>query len=183
MDALSFSETERNRWETRIGRVVSVAGSSVIAIITINLSGSKQQLQIGSLVKIGTANATVFGLISALTIPLPAEDEAEGETYLMELILIGTGGCSAYDVVHILEKGREPVEDVSCDVTAERAETDPKVFTKIDMQFTVKGRGLDPKKVERAINLSVEKYCSASAMMAKTAELTHGFEVIDTTAG
>ena len=98
----------------------------------------------------------------------------------MELILIGTGGCSAYDVVHILEKGREPVEDVSCDVTAERAETDPKVFTKIHLHFTVKGRGLNPAKVDRAVGLSIEKYCSASAMMAKTAEVTHGFEVIDT---
>jgi putative redox protein len=97
----------------------------------------------------------------------------------MELILIGTGGCSAYDVVHILERGREPVEDCQCDLTAERAATDPKVFTKIHMQFTVTGRGLDPKKVERAINLSVEKYCSASAMMARTAEVTHGFEVVD----
>ncbi|MCP5341031.1 MAG: OsmC family protein [Rhodobacteraceae bacterium] len=97
----------------------------------------------------------------------------------MELILIGTGGCSAYDVVHILEKGREAVEDCICELTAERAESEPKVFTKIDMQFTVKGRGLDPKKVERAINLSVEKYCSASAMMAKTAQITVGFEVVE----
>ena len=98
----------------------------------------------------------------------------------MELILIGTGGCSAYDVVHILEKGREPVEGVTCDVTAERAETDPKVFTKIHLHFTVTGRGLNPAKVERAVGLSIEKYCSASAMMAKTAEVTHGVEVIDT---
>ena len=98
----------------------------------------------------------------------------------MELVLIGTGGCSAYDVVHILEKGREPVESVEVDLDADRAETDPKVFTRIHMQFTVKGRGLNPAKVERAIGLSVEKYCSASAMLAKTAELTHGFDVIDT---
>lgn len=97
----------------------------------------------------------------------------------MELILIGTGGCSAYDVVHILEKGREPVEDCVCELDADRAETDPKVFTRIHMHFIVKGRGLDPKKVERAINLSVEKYCSASAMMAKTAVVTHGFEVVE----
>ena len=92
----------------------------------------------------------------------------------MELLLIGTGGCAAYDVVHILEKGRDPVEDCICDVTAERAETEPKVFTRIHLQFTVKGRGLDPKKVERAVRLSAEKYCSASAMMAKAAEVTHG---------
>lgn len=100
----------------------------------------------------------------------------------MELVLIGTGGCAAFDVVHILEKGREPVEDVICDLTAERAETDPKVFTRIHMHFTVKGRGLSAAKVERAVHLSAEKYCSASAMMAKTAEVTHGFEVVDTRA-
>lgn len=98
----------------------------------------------------------------------------------MELILIGTGGCSAYDVVHILEKGREPVEDVVCDLTAERAETDPKVFTRIHMHFIVKGRGLNPAKVERAVQLSAEKYCSASAMMAAVAEVTHDVEVVET---
>lgn len=97
----------------------------------------------------------------------------------MELVLIGTGGCSAFDVVHILQKGREPVEDCICDLTAERAETDPKVFTKIHMHFTVKGRGLDPKKVARAVQLSAEKYCSASAMMAAVAEVTHDVEVVD----
>lgn len=99
----------------------------------------------------------------------------------MELILIGTGGCASYDVVHILQKGREPVEDCICDVTAERAETEPKVFTKIHLHFTVKGRGLDPRKVERAVQLSAEKYCSASAMMSKVADVTHGFEVVDLT--
>jgi putative redox protein len=98
----------------------------------------------------------------------------------MELVLIGTGGCSAYDVVSILEKGREAVEDVAVTLEADRAETDPKVFVRIHMHFTVKGRGLSVKKVERAISLSVDKYCSASAMMAKTAVVTHGFEVVDT---
>jgi putative redox protein len=98
----------------------------------------------------------------------------------MELMLIGTGGCSAYDVVNILEKGREPVEDCVVELDADRAETDPKVFTRIHMHFIVKGRGLSAKKVERAIVLSVEKYCSASAMLAKTAVLTHDFEMVDT---
>lgn len=97
----------------------------------------------------------------------------------MELLLIGTGGCAAFDVVHILEKGREPIEDCICDLTAERAETEPKVFTKIHMQFTVKGRGLSREKVGRAVQLSAEKYCSASAMMAAVAEVTHGFEVVE----
>jgi putative redox protein len=97
----------------------------------------------------------------------------------MELVLIGTGGCSAFDVVHILEKGREPIEDCVVELDAERAEKDPKVFTRIHMHFVVKGRGLAPAKVQRAIELSVEKYCSASAMLAKTATITHDFEVVD----
>ncbi len=98
----------------------------------------------------------------------------------MELVLIGTGGCSAFDVVHILEKGREAIEDCIVEIDAERAEQDPKVFTGIHMHFIVKGRGLATNKVERAISLSVEKYCSASAMLAKTATITHDFVVVDT---
>jgi len=98
----------------------------------------------------------------------------------MELLLIGTAGCSAYDVVSILEKGRQRIEDVDVAVEATRAETDPKVFTRIHLQFTVKGRGISEAKVARAIDLSVDKYCSASQMMAATAEVTHGFEVVDT---
>jgi len=97
----------------------------------------------------------------------------------MELVLIGTGGCSAYDVVHILEKGREPVTGVEVELDADRAETDPKVFTRIHMHFVVTGRGLNPAKVERAIGLSIEKYCSASAMMAQTATLTHDYEIVE----
>jgi putative redox protein len=98
----------------------------------------------------------------------------------MEMVLIGTGGCSAYDVVHILEKGREAVEDCVVELDADRAEKEPKVFTRIHMHFIVKGRGLAPAKVQRAIELSIEKYCSASAMLAKTATITHDFEVIET---
>ncbi|NRP14221.1 hypothetical protein XMM379_000378 [Aliiroseovarius sp. xm-m-379] len=98
----------------------------------------------------------------------------------MELLLIGTAGCSAYDVVSILEKSRQKIEDVQVEVDAERAETDPKVFTKIHLHFVVKGRGVGADKVERAISLSVDKYCSASAMMAATADVTHDFEVVDT---
>ncbi|MDF3151981.1 OsmC family protein [Mesorhizobium sp. XAP10] len=100
----------------------------------------------------------------------------------MELVLIGTGGCSAYDVVHILEKGREAVEDCVVELEADRAETEPRVFTRIHMHFVVKGRQLSSDKVKRAIDLSIEKYCSASAMLAKTATITHDFEVVDTTA-
>lgn len=98
----------------------------------------------------------------------------------MELMLIGTGGCSAYDVIHILEKGREAVEDCVVEMEADRADSEPKVFTRIHMHFIVKGRGLSQAKVARAIDLSIEKYCSASAMLAKTATMTHDFEVIDT---
>jgi putative redox protein len=99
----------------------------------------------------------------------------------MELMLIGAGGCSAYDVVHILQKGREAIADCVVELQAERAEQDPKVFTRIHMHFVVKGRGLAANKVERAIKLSLEKYCSASAMVAKTATITHDFEVVDVT--
>jgi putative redox protein len=98
----------------------------------------------------------------------------------MEIVLIGTGGCSAFDVVHILEKGREAIEDCVVELDAERAEKDPRVFTRIHMHFIVKGRGVAASKVQRAIELSVEKYCSASAMLAKTATITHDFEVVDT---
>ncbi|NRP73849.1 hypothetical protein ILFOPFJJ_04766 [Ensifer psoraleae] len=98
----------------------------------------------------------------------------------MEMVLIGTGGCSAYDVVHILEKGREAIEDCVVEIDAERAAQDPKVFTRIHLHFVVKGRSLAANKVERAIALSIEKYCSASAMLARTAKITHDFEVVDT---
>jgi putative redox protein len=100
----------------------------------------------------------------------------------MEMVLIGTGGCSAFDVVHILEKGREAVEDCVVEMEADRADQDPKVFTRIHMHFVVKGRRLAVNKVERASGLSVDKYCSASAMLAKTAAITYDFEVVDTAA-
>jgi putative redox protein len=97
----------------------------------------------------------------------------------MEMVLLGTGGCTAYDVVLILKRGREDVR--GCDVTlkADRAETDPKVFTRINFHFVVTGRNLKPGAVERAVALSHEKYCSASIMMAKTATLTTSFEIVE----
>ena len=101
----------------------------------------------------------------------------------MELVLIGTAGCSAYDVVHILQKGRQSVEECQVEVEADRATDDPKVFTRIHLHFVVKGRGLARAKVERAISLSVEKYCSASAMLAKTATITYVFEAVDSDPG
>ncbi len=97
----------------------------------------------------------------------------------MELVLIGMGGCMAFDVVHILAKSREPVDDCVAELEAERADEEPRVFTRIRIRFVVTGPGLGRSKVERAIRLSAEKYCSASAMIGKTADITHELEVID----
>lgn len=97
----------------------------------------------------------------------------------MELLLLGMGGCTSIDVMNILEKGRQDVTDCVAEISAERAETEPKVFTRIHVHFTVTGRGVDPKRVQRAIELSAEKYCSASIMLGKTAEITHDFEIIE----
>jgi putative redox protein len=95
----------------------------------------------------------------------------------MELVLMGTGGCTAYDVVHILRKSRAPVTDCVLEIDSERADEDPKVFTKIHFHFIVTGKGLKTAQVERAVHLSAEKYCSASIMLAKTATITHDFEI------
>lgn len=95
----------------------------------------------------------------------------------METVLAGTGGCTAYDVVMILKRGRHNVQGCSVKLTAERAQTEPKVFTKIHMHFTVTGKGLPAIAVERAVALSHEKYCSASIMLAKMAEITTSFEL------
>jgi len=95
----------------------------------------------------------------------------------METVLAGTGGCSAYDVVLILKRGRHAVQGCSVKLTSERADTDPKVFTKIHMHFTVTGSNIPASSVERAIAMSHEKYCSASIMLGKTAEMTTSFEV------
>jgi putative redox protein len=97
----------------------------------------------------------------------------------MEVVLIGMGGCTAFDVIHILRKQRQDVTDCVADIDAQRADSDPKVFTKIHVHFKVTGRKLDPKKVDQAIHLSAEKYCSASIMLGKTAEITHDFELIE----
>jgi putative redox protein len=91
----------------------------------------------------------------------------------MEMLLVGMGGCTAFDVVLILKRGREPVTDCIVELDAERAETDPKVFTRIHVKYLVTGKALDPRKVERAVQLSAEKYCSASIMMGQTATITH----------
>lgn len=95
----------------------------------------------------------------------------------MEMVLIGTGGCTAYDVVAILKKQRQQINDCVAEIHAERADIDPKVFTKIHIHFIVSGKDLKSEQVERAINLSAEKYCSASIMLGKTAVITHDFEI------
>jgi len=98
----------------------------------------------------------------------------------METVLAGTGGCTAYDVVLILKRGRHAVTGCSVKLQAERAGTDPKVFTKIHFAFTVTGANLPRAAVERAVQLSHEKYCSASAMLEKTAEMTFSVDIVDT---
>ena len=95
----------------------------------------------------------------------------------METVLIGTGGCTAYDVVHILKKSRVAIADCVVEIDSERAPEDPKVFTKIHLHFILSGSNLKPQQVERAIQLSAEKYCSASIMLGKTAAITHDFEI------
>ncbi|HEY8026226.1 MAG TPA: OsmC family protein [Burkholderiaceae bacterium] len=97
----------------------------------------------------------------------------------MEVVLAGTGGCTAYDVVMILRKSGQEIDACDVKLTSERAEKDPKVFTKIHFHFTIHGRNVKVNTVERAIKLSHEKYCSASIMLEKTAEMTHSFEIID----
>jgi putative redox protein len=97
----------------------------------------------------------------------------------MEMVLLGTGGCSAYDVVVILKKSGQEVTGCEVKLSAERAAADPKVFTRIHMHWTVRGRGLKRNLVEHAVRLSHEKYCSATAMLSKTAEVTRDFEIIE----
>jgi putative redox protein len=114
--------------------------------------------------------------------PDPAKPENGGANLAprpMETVLAGTGGCTAYDVVLILKRGRHDVRGCSVKLTSERAPTDPKVFTRIHMHFTVSGKGIPASAVERAIAMSHEKYCSASIMLARTAEITTSFDLLE----
>jgi len=97
----------------------------------------------------------------------------------MEMLLLGLGGCTAFDVVMILERMREKVTALDVALEAERAAEDPKVFTHVKIIYKLTGKGLKPANVERAINLSAEKYCSASIMFGKTAKIEHAFEIIE----
>jgi putative redox protein len=96
----------------------------------------------------------------------------------MEMVLLGLGGCTAMDVLSILHKARQEVTDFSIDLAAERADSHPKVYTSIHVHYVVKGRGIEEKQVARAVKLSMEKYCSVTAMLAKTAKVTHDYEVV-----
>jgi putative redox protein len=120
---------------------------------------------------------------SGHTLTMDGAPEAGGRNLAprpMEMLLAGAGGCTAYDVVLILKRGRHAVSDCEVKVSAERAESDPKVFTKLHYHYIVKGHALKEAAVERAVKLSAEKYCSASIMLGQTAEVSHSFEVIDT---
>jgi len=96
----------------------------------------------------------------------------------MEMLLLGLGGCASFDVVSMLKKSKQDLVDCEVEITAERADTEPKVFTKIHLHFTLSGNNLSDKRVARAIELSAEKYCSASIMLGKTAVVTHDYEII-----
>jgi putative redox protein len=97
----------------------------------------------------------------------------------MEMLLMGMGGCTSFDVVLILKKSRQDIRDCVAEITAERAASEPKVFTRIHIHFIVIGKDLDPVRVEKAVKLSEEKYCSASIMLAKTAEISHDIEIVN----
>lgn len=97
----------------------------------------------------------------------------------MELVLMGAGSCSSWDVVEILKKSRQDIERVTCDVEGTRGDDVPKVFTRIHLQFTITGRGVDERRAARAVDLAVEKYCSVLEMLKSTAEISHGFEVVE----
>ena len=115
------------------------------------------------------------------TIVLDGPEQAGGSNQgarPMEMLLVGMGGCTAYDVVTMLRKGRQDVQQCSVEIDSERADQPPKVFTKIHLHYKLKGDNLKPNKIERAINLSTEKYCSATIMLAKTATVTHSYEIL-----
>lgn len=101
----------------------------------------------------------------------------------METVLVGLGGCTSMDVLSILKKSRQAVSDCTVEINAERADSIPKVFTRIHVHFIVSGTNLKEKQVEKAVNLSAEKYCSVSMMLSKTAEITHDYEIVQVNAG
>jgi putative redox protein len=97
----------------------------------------------------------------------------------MEMLLLGLGGCTAFDVIDILQRGREPVDDLAIEIEGERSDEIPKIFKKINVRYIVTGTGLNPEKVDRAVKLSAEKYCSATIMLGAVAEITHDIKIVD----
>lgn len=119
---------------------------------------------------------------SGHTVLMDGAPEAGGQNLgprPMEMLLMGLGGCSSFDVVLILKKSRQEITDCVAEIEAERADSDPKVFTRIHLHYIITGRNLNLRQVERAISLSAEKYCSASVMLRSTAKITHDFEIVD----
>lgn len=115
-------------------------------------------------------------------VPMDGAPEAGGRNLAprpMELLLAGAGGCSAFDVVTILKRGRHDVRHCEVKLAAERAEAEPRVFTRIALHYRIHGKGLRPEAVERAVHLSAEKYCSATIMLARTAAITHDWEIVE----
>lgn len=128
-------------------------------------------------------NATFIGTASSgHTVLMDGPTEGGGQNFgprPMEMLILGMGACSAYDVVSILKKSRLEIADCEIKITSQRADNNPKVFTNIQLHFIVSGRALKEKQVERAIKLSAEKYCSASIMLGATAKINHDFEIVD----
>jgi putative redox protein len=119
---------------------------------------------------------------SGHTVVMDASPEVGGDNQgprPMEMLLMGMGGCTAIDVTMILEKSRQEVTNCQVNISAERADTDPNVFTDIHVHFVIQGRNINSKKVQQAIELSAEKYCSASIMLGKTANIQHDFEIVE----
>lgn len=139
--------------------------------------GTGSNSKMGFLAETGSGHALLMD--GAVDEAKPELSGANSAPRPMELLLAGLGGCSSYDVVLILKRGRHDVQGCTVDIQAERADSTPKVFTKIHMQFTVTGRGIAASAVERAVKMSHEKYCSASVMLEKTAEITVGFEYVE----
>ena len=135
-----------------------------------------------SIERVGKMAFSATAAASGHTVLMDASAEAGGENKgprPMELLLMGLGGCTSIDVITILEKARQEIHSCKVEISAERAETIPRVFTNIHVHFIVTGKAISPERVTRAIELSAEKYCSASIMLGETATITHDFEIVE----
>ncbi len=162
---------------TSKGLLFNQSGSKVMQCTVSWTGGAGTRSGMGFVAETGSGH--VIAMDGAPDAAKPENGGANLAPRPMETLLAGTGGCTAYDVVLILKRGRHAVHGCTVKLTSQRAETDPKVFTKIHMQFTVTGRGIPASAVERAIAMSHDKYCSATIMLGKTAMITTGFEVVE----